>query len=636
MLRSISVAVGMLCLLVTATNAQETRTIDGSFNNVSYPEWGATHSILSYWTNLDYADGISEPKLGAEHNRPNPRYISNEIFTQNTAIPDELALSDYLWSFGQFIDHDISLMIDAPTEVLSNIVVPSDDMHFTPGSVLPMSRSEIALGTGTGIDNPRRHVNRITAFLDGSAIYGSDIERASWLRGENGKLKVSPGNLLPWNTIDGDFNGRIDSEAPNMADYSGTLSKYYVAGDIRANENPLLIGFHTLFVREHNRLVDVFATEDPTLSGDELYEKARKKIGAYIQSITYNEWLPAMGVVLPKYSGYNDQLNPSISNVFSAAAFKLEPTLINSSIMRVDNKGLEIGQGNISLKDAYFNPFLVSLAGGIEPYFKGMGIQVQQELDCKVVNDVRNFRSTNSGAEGFDLAAISINRGRERGLGGFNHIRQDLGLTMYPDFETMVEFSDDAETLRRIYGELENVDPWVGMLAEKKLNGALFGETMMKIIERQFQALRDGDRFFYKNDAAFSEEEIAEIDAVTLYDILTRNTELELMQPNLFTAMPHEDIPNGPTIEPIDFESAAYPNPSTGLFSIKLYSEKDRKAEFSVYDANGRVIQDISIDLLEGDNVIPVDLSRTEYIRGLYNAIVRFGDKYSVVKLIKE
>ena len=74
----------------------------------------------------------------------------------------------------------------------------------------------------------------------------------------------------------------------------------------------------TLFAREHNRIVGQLPK---TLSGDQKYQIAREVVGAEVQYITYNEFLPALGVRLPKYRGYNSRVNPSISNEFATVGF---------------------------------------------------------------------------------------------------------------------------------------------------------------------------------------------------------------------------------------------------------------------------------------------------------------------------
>jgi hypothetical protein len=637
MQRITNVAITMLFLCVSLfTTAQEYRSIDGFNNNQSNPEIGASHSPLSYWTRLDYADGFNAPKMGATYNKVNPRYISNKIFSQDNFIPDIMNLSDYTWVFGQFIDHDITLIENSPFEFLDNIVVPDDDKFFPPGQVIPMLRNAAMEGTGTGPDNPRKHLNLITSFVDGSGIYGSDVERASWLRAENGKLKVSTGNLLPWNTIDGEFNSSIDFNAPFMADDTRSLKKFFVAGDIRANENPLLIAFHTLFVREHNRIAEDIASNNPSWSSEKIYQEAKKLNTAFLQNIVFNEWLPAMGVAIPVYQGYREDINPSISNVFSAAAFRLGHTLINGTILRMDNRGESIEQGHVALRDAYFNPYLITLTGGIDPYFKGMGTQTQQNLDCKVIDDVRNFLFGAPGQGGLDLAAININRARERGLAPFNDIREDIGLPRTTSFQALTDDTEDAEILESIYGNVDNIDPWVGMLAEKKLPNSLFGELMMHIVKKQFQYLRDGDRFYFENDITFTNDELAEIKSTKLHDILMRNTTLEVMQKDLFIAMPHDAIPNGPQIEKIDLNAVAYPNPTADFVNIKLYSSIEKNATLRIVDYAGRTISTSNLHLYEGDNILTFDMVDNKFPRGLYNFIINYGDNFSVVKVIKE
>lgn len=534
--------VALLFAVAFSATAQEYRTFDGTNNNLENPEWGATHSQLKRIVRVGYSDGVSEP---AGLDRPNPRAISNHLFSQEGLLNDQLNLSDFCWVFGQFIDHDITLTEDGHEPAM--IPVPQGDIWFDPFNtgqmMIPMMRSEVMEGTGTGPDNPRGHPNLITAYIDGSAVYGSDEERANWLRTfEGGKLKISAGNLLPFNTVDGELESDIDETAPFMADAVGFNDKLFVAGDIRANENPLLLSFHTLFVREHNRLCEELAGDYPDWTDEQMYQHVRKMVGGLIQNVVYKEWLPAMGVHLEHYTGYKSEVNATISNVFSAAAFRMGHTLLNSQLRLMDNDGNDMEGGGMLLRDAFFNPMAVVNMGGVDPFFKGMAAQIQQNMDAKVIDDVRNFLFGPPGAGGLDLAAININRGRERGLPNYNAIREDLGLGSVMFFPQVNPDPHVFTLMHQLYVNPDRVDPWVGMLAEGHMQGALFGPTVMEIMKRQFTEIRDGDRFFFENDADLSSDEKYEIRHTTLGQIIRRNTDITLMQNNVFVAMEHEVI----------------------------------------------------------------------------------------------
>lgn len=571
-------------VLAQDIDSQNYRTYDGSHNNQDNVDWGAAGVNLLRVTEVGYADGISE--MGGA-NRPNPRTVSNDLFAQDGLLNDPLSLSDYCWVWGQFLDHDIGLTTDAQDES-AMIFVPAGDPWFDPlgmgTAVIPMSRSTSDPATGTGIDNPRQHPNQITTFIDGSNVYGSDEAHANWLRTfSGGKLKTSAGNLLPFNTMTGELDAEIDPTAPHMDNATGISDKVFVAGDVRANENVLLLSMHTLFVREHNRLCDELIEEYPDWTDEQLYQHARKIVGALIQNVVYSEWLPAMGVDIDAYSGYKSDVNPGLFNVFTAAAFRLGHTLLNSQIRRLDDQG-DSFPGELGLRDAFFNPMVLVNTGGIEPFLKGMGEQVQQDMDHKVIDDVRNFLFGPPGAGGLDLASININRGRERGLPHFNSVRQTFGLEPYNFYG---EINSDASVfipLLTLYSSVDDIDPWVGMLAEAHMHGTLFGPTVMKIMEVQFTRLRDGDRFYFLNDPVLSPTEKDKILATTLHDIIMRNTGIILMQDNVFDAMPHEDICGSMTS---DVAGQVYTEEGQAVADVTLDFTIAGATEFAFTDSEG-------------------------------------------------
>ena len=60
--------------------------------------------------------------------------------------------------------------------------------------------------------------------------------------------------------------------------------------------------------------------------------------------------------------------------------------------------------------------------------------------------------------------------------------------------------STTAARLQALYGDVDELDSFVGMAAEQHVAGTEFGELQLAIWKKQFEALRDGDRFFYGTD----------------------------------------------------------------------------------------------------------------------------------------
>lgn len=621
----------LLVFTFSLVKAQENRTFNAFGNNVENPNWGTKDYFFQTLTTLTYGDSI---KSLTGNSRPNARFISNYLCDQKENIDDELQLTDFNWVFGQFIDHDITLVgVDYSERIF--VKVPSGDNSFAPGSIIPIFRTVAAPGTGTDKQNPRKFNNEITSFLDASNVYGSNKERADWLRSfKDGKMKVSDGDLLPWNTISGEFNSKIDPNAPSLANDTHISDKLYVAGDIRANENTLLTTLHTLFVREHNRLCDEIKEQNPNWNDEKIYQKARKKVGAFYQSIVFNEWLKMQGIELPEYNGYNPDINPTVSNLFSASAFRLGHTLLNEVITRIDDDGKEMVQGNISLRDAYFNPLLIKITGGIEPFLKGMSSQLQQKLDLKLVDDVRNYLFGKPNLGGLDLAAINIMRSRERGLPDYNTIRADFGLERIKDFNEISDDKDLVNKMKFLYGNVDNIDPWIGLLAEKHVKNTIFGETLLKIMEDQFLRLRDGDRFYYENDPSFTEEELKEIKNIKIHDIIMRNSDLTIMPYEVFTTRSDVEI-GGPAITYRQLKAIPYPNPVKSQFIVKIWVEEAGDVDITLYDINGYKIVTKSQKLNKGENFLD-EMDLSDFPKGVYNLKLEMGNTSNIIKIIKQ
>lgn len=514
------------------------RLLDGSWNHLSVTDRGAAGEPLIRFNYLtEYANTNSDMLSDAQ--RRNARLASNALSAQATNKPSARLLSDYVTAWGQFVAHDMSL---TTTSAGAGVNGTAPIAVTTPGD--PLGPQAIAFTRSNFVNQTlREQVNEVSAWIDASHVYGSSATRAAALRtggGAGAKLLTSANNLLPYNTLG--LTNQNQGPTP-----SGQL---FLAGDIRANENLLLTSLQTVFVREHNRLVDRIATQQPGLSDEQQYQLARKLVGAEMQAVTYREFLPALlGPNAPTAQAYAYQpnVNGSITNSFANAAFRFGHSTVNANLLLSSSGGAV--SGAMPFGQAHFNPnALTNNPALLEGLLGGAAQQVAQEVDLSVVDAVRNVPFGPPGAGGTDLMAVDIQRGRDHGLPDYNELRVAYGLSRHATFSQITANVPLRQSLVTTYGSnIHNIDAIVGILAEPHLPGSSLGALGTAIVANQFIRSRDGDRFFYLgNDVGLYQggvlrPEIAalvDLNTVTLSDIIEANTGLTALADNVFFAPP--------------------------------------------------------------------------------------------------
>lgn len=487
-------------VIIPTEEFNEYRRADGKKNNPDHNSWGAEGQKLIRVVGTDKSRYPNTPNLA------NPREISNKVSQQDTNqnTRNVKGLSDLFWLWGQFLDHDITI-IHTDERKPANIPVSAIDPNFS--ADIPFNRSQ------------KKYRNNLTSYIDGSNIYSASRKTERRLRTrQDGKLILNNGYLPQ------DDDG------------------FYIAGDERVNEHIGLTAMHTLWAREHNRIVDAIACQHPDWRDDELFNEAKRIVIAELQAITFNEFLPQLigKNTLPSYGGlnpgYDTNVNANISHIFAASAFRFGHSMLSPVLLRLDKDGKEVYEKHVPLREAFFRPDKLEEAG-IDPIFRGFASQVAQALDPMVVDDVRNFLLQSPGdKQGFDLVALNIQRGRDHGLPSYNDIRQSLNLPPITSFEASTWHEDFKTRLANAYADTNNIDPWIGGLAEKKEGDALTGKLLQTLLAEQFRRIRNGDRFWYENQ--FNEAQIALLNATTLSDIIKRNTSIKKgeIQSNVFIA----------------------------------------------------------------------------------------------------
>ncbi len=566
-LRALSVIFGVVlgAGFVHQAAGVEYRAYDGTGNNLANPTWGAAGTDLVRLAQAAYDDGYSTPRgglngpTGANPVLPNPRVISNSMVVQNFPMPNTHEMTDWVFQWGQFVDHDLDHTgIGSPVEEF-DIPIPAGDPMFDPTNtgtqVMQFQRSVYDPATGTGPGNPRQQINQITSYLDGSQVYGSSAERADKLRSHvGGRLLTSAGNLLPFNTmgLPSDTGGAPDP------------TQYYVAGDVRVDEQVGLTSIQTLFMREHNRLADQIASQNPGWSDDQIYQRARKLVGGEIEAITYNEFLPALlGSYAPSVvNHYNPNVNATIMTEFSTVLYRVGHTMLSSDLPRMQNDGTPAPGGPLALKDAFFVPQSLSASSNELDYLlKGLASDPQQEIDMHMVDGVRNFLFGDPIPGGFDLASLNIQRGRDHGIPDYNTVREAFGLAPKASFDQISSDPEVAAGLQAMYGDVNNIDAWVGALSEDHYVDSQMGELITTGLAMQFTMTRDGDRLWFLNDPALSANDKDWLMSLKLSDIIRMNTSITNLQDNVFF-MPAA-VPEPLTASLVIFASLA------GVFAVR-------------------------------------------------------------------
>jgi peroxidase len=169
---------------------------------------------------------------------------------------------------------------------------------------------------------------------------------------------------------------------------------------------------------------------------------------------------------------------------------------------------------------------------GADPILKYLATDNAQEIDNKIVPELQNFLFGPPGAGGFDLASLNIQRGRDHGLADYNTTRAAYGLPKVTTFAQITANKTVQQELKKLYGSVDNIDLWVGGLAEDHVAGGSVGPLFQSIIATQFEHIRDGDRLWFEN--LYTGADLANLENTTLAQIIARNTVDTDLQTDVF------------------------------------------------------------------------------------------------------
>uniref|UniRef100_A0A3B4VC03 Eosinophil peroxidase-like n=1 Tax=Seriola dumerili TaxID=41447 RepID=A0A3B4VC03_SERDU len=556
----------------TTPNLDKFRTASSTCNNRENTRWGSSNIPFTRWLPAEYEDGTSlpkgwNPKLRVnKHFLPLVREVSNQILrTANSDVESDPLYTHLVTIFGQWTDHDLTFTPHSPvirsfnngidcdkscerTEPCFPIEIPKKDPRFGKKSeeCIPFFRSAAGCGSGNtghifGASTVRQQMNSLTAFIDAGQVYGSDDTKARFLRNlttDEGLLRVNTEytdngrELLPFTNM----GANMCASRSRITNDNVEEVPCFLAGDERTNENIGLTSLHTLLMREHNRLARALAKLNPHWGGERLYQEARKIMGGYFQVLTFRDYLlhivgpDFIAKQLSTYPGYDENVDPSISNVFATAAYRFAHLMVQPFMFRLDGEYQENSKfPSPLLHKAFFAPWRIVFEGGVDPILRGLvGRQAKLNTQDQMMTDELRDRLFKFSAElALDLGALNMQRGRDHGLPGYNQWRKFCGLSQPRNKKQLAKVLKNkklSRSLFKLYRKADNIDVWLGGVAEPFVRGGRVGPLFACLIATQFQRIRQGDRYWWENEGVFTEAQRESLRETSLARIICDNT----------------------------------------------------------------------------------------------------------------
>jgi Ca2+-binding RTX toxin-like protein len=328
-------------------------------------------------------------------------------------------------------------------------------------------------------------------------------------------------------------------------------------------------------------------------NGERIFQAAKFITEMEYQHLAFEEFARKVQPMVNLFSGYNSTVDPAITAEFAHAVYRFGHSMLNETVPRVNANGTS---NDVSLFDAFLDPVEYNnggSAGVLTPeaatgsIVRGLTGHVGNELDEFVTDALRNRLV----GLPLDLATLNITRARETGIPSLNVARRqfhaktgDSALAPYANWndfglglrhrESLVNFvaaygthpsitgantvaakrtaaalvvagdpanpatpADSVAFMESAAGTsgLDNVDLWVGGLAEKQAPfGGLLGSTFNFVFELQMENLQDADRLYYLSRTA-GLNLLVQLEGNSFAELISRNSDAENLPADVFS-----------------------------------------------------------------------------------------------------
>ena len=374
-----------------------------------------------------------------------------------------------------------------------------------------------------------RRKNTSNHEIDLCQIYGLTEKTANMLRTKTGgKLRSQSIEAEEYPDDLFDETGEVKSEYKNLpyvldkrytsflnkfGDPENRKKKYFATGLERSNSSVGYTAISTLFFREHNRLCDKLHEQNPDWDDERLFQTARNINIVLLLKIVIEDYINHISpfetpviLVDTSYPGKQDWYRTNWMAIEFDLLYRWHGLIPDT---------MEFG-GKVYLPPEFMLNNSVLIAHGVGGIIDGGSRQKAGRV---------SLHNTPDFLLGAEYAAIKM--GRDYRLRSFNEYRAQFKMDKIDDFDDLTSDESLRTELKGLYGEIGNLEFFVGLFAEEAGDGSLFGDLMTRMVASDAftQALTNpllATQIF--NEGTFTEYGMKVIeDTSSLQDLVNRN-----------------------------------------------------------------------------------------------------------------
>ncbi|XP_043914220.1 prostaglandin G/H synthase 1 [Protopterus annectens] len=298
--------------------------------------------------------------------------------------------------------------------------------------------------------------------VDLGHIYGDSLQHQHALRlFQDGKMKyqIINGEIYPPTVNDAAINMTYPPHIPD--------EKRFAMGQEVFGLLPGLLMYATIWLREHNRVCDILKAEHPTWDDEQLFQTARLILIGETIKIVIEDYVQHLSGYYLKLRfdpellfgvqfQYRNRIAVEFSHLYhwhplmpdrfhiQGDTYNYQNFLFNSSIL--------LDYGVEALVDSFSKQIAGQIGGG-----KNMNHNILK-VPVLVIMESRLLR-----------------------LQPFNEYRKRFGLKPYKSFQELTDDKEIAAGLQELYGDIDALEFYPGLMLEKPQPNGNFGESIVEI-----------------------------------------------------------------------------------------------------------------------------------------------------------